>query len=273
MSSKLDNLITLAENNVVHQLFHPPKVFPTLQIKGRKKRLSSSVKLTFTHTKELKRYPSIHSNLSLTSEDADSPESILALTSGSFNDVSRSRLSDAQHSPDKPPLTKRGHLPDLHSKGVQSSPASLCGSLTDIPVLLVNGAPQLDLQTSPPALDIYSTQTNSKPCSPHSESQVLLLSVFIVIYHIVLIFNPHPSPLLSHFFGCLGFQGRSHANQTSMKFVMDTSKYWFRPHINRAEGTSTTLKITKGLGCFFFLQVCRAKEHTFATVSKHFVWC
>ncbi|XP_053185444.1 tensin-4-like [Scomber japonicus] len=139
------------------------------------------------------------SNLSLTSEDADSPESIHALTSGSFSDVSRSRLSDAQHSPDKPPLTKRGHLPDLHSKGAHSSPASLCGSLTDIPVLLVNGAPQLDFQISPPALDTHTTQTNSKPCSPHS------------------------------------FQGRFHASQTSMKFVMDTSKYWFRPHISRAE--------------------------------------
>lgn len=181
---------------------------------------------------------SLHSNLSLTSEDADSPESILALTSGSFSDVSRSRLSDAQHSPDKPPLTKRGHLPDLHSKGAHSSPASLCGSLTDIPVLLVNGAPQLDFQISPPALDTHTTQTNSKPCSPHSESQLLLLSILLAS---AILFKY--STLMSHFIGCLGFQGRFHASQTSMKFVMDTSKYWFRPHISRAEGMNLKMPL------------------------------
>ncbi|XP_067440442.1 tensin-4-like [Thunnus thynnus] len=140
------------------------------------------------------------SNLSLASEDTDSPESILTLTSGSFTDGSRTRPFDPRHSPDKPSLTKRGHLPELHSKGAQSSPASLSGSFTDIPVLLVNGAPQLDLQINPsPGLETDFTQTNSKPFSPHS------------------------------------FQAHFNGSQPSMKFVMDTSKFWFRPHISRAE--------------------------------------
>ncbi|XP_041822806.1 tensin-4-like [Chelmon rostratus] len=143
------------------------------------------------------------SNLSLTSEDADSPESILTRTSGCFSDGTRTRPSDNRHSPDKPSLTRQGHLQELYSKGAQSSPASLSGSLTDIPVLLVNGAPQLDLhmQSPGPENDLIQTipVSNSKPFSPHS------------------------------------FQARFNGSQPSMKFVMDTSKYWFRPHMSRAE--------------------------------------
>ncbi|XP_073333988.1 tensin-4-like [Pagrus major] len=135
------------------------------------------------------------SNLSLASEDADSPESILTYTSGSFTDGSRMRQS-----PDKPSLIKQGHLQEPHSKGAQSSPASLCGSLTDIPVLLVNGAPQPDLyiQSPGPETDLIQTSpvSNSKPFC---------------------------------------FQARFSGSQPSMKFVMDTSKFWFRPHISRAE--------------------------------------
>lgn len=119
---------------------------------------------------------SLHSNLSLTSEDADSPESILTRTSGCFSDGTRTRPSDNRHSPDKPSLTRQGHLQELYSKGAQSSPASLSGSLTDIPVLLVNGAPQLDLhmQSPGPENDLIQTipVSNSKPFSPHSESHM-----------------------------------------------------------------------------------------------------
>ncbi|XP_040893051.1 tensin-4-like [Toxotes jaculatrix] len=142
------------------------------------------------------------SNLSLASEDADSPESILANVSGSFSDMSRTRTSDCRHSPDKA-LTKRGHLQEVHRKGAQSSPASLSGSLTDIPILLVNGAPEPDLHIHSTGLETDLTQTSpvfsSKPVSPHS------------------------------------FQARFNGSQPSMKFVMDTSKFWFRPNLSRAE--------------------------------------
>ncbi|XP_070684166.1 tensin-4-like isoform X2 [Pempheris klunzingeri] len=132
------------------------------------------------------------SNLSLASEDADSPESILSPS-----------CFGTRHSPQKPSLTKQGHLQELHNKGAQSSPASLSGSFTDIPLLLVNGAPQQDLQIQSPGPDMDLMQTihmsNSKPLSPHS--------------------------VQAHF----------NCGQPSMKFVMDTSKFWFRPHISRAE--------------------------------------
>ncbi|XP_060903841.1 tensin-4-like [Labrus mixtus] len=143
---------------------------------------------------------SLGSNLSLASEDAFSPESILTHTPGSFSDGSRTRTTDDMHSPEKPPLMRRGgHL--FEQRGAHSSPASLSGSLTDIPVLLVNGTPQPDLhiQCVGAEMDIQKVWSNSKPSSPHS------------------------------------FQARFSGSQPSMKFVMDTSKFWFRPHISRTE--------------------------------------
>ncbi|XP_029295235.1 tensin-4-like [Cottoperca gobio] len=143
------------------------------------------------------------SNLSLASEDADSfPESIFTPTSGSFSDGSRTRPFDNRHSPEKPPLFKHGHLQEHHGKA-QSSPASLCGSLSDIPRLLINGEPHPDMYIESPGPEVDLIQTilasNSKPISPHS------------------------------------FQARFNGSQPSMKFVMDTSKFWFRPQISRAE--------------------------------------
>lgn len=140
------------------------------------------IKVMFTDTRYLYIYnissSSLHSNLSLASEDADadSPESILTCVSGSFSDGSRTRQFHDGHSPDKPPLLRRGHLQERHGKGVQSSPSSLSGSLNDIPILLVNGEPQPDLHVQSPGTEMDLIQTtlvsNSKPFSPHSESHV-----------------------------------------------------------------------------------------------------
>ncbi|XP_032398195.1 tensin-4 [Etheostoma spectabile] len=143
------------------------------------------------------------SNLSLASEDADadSPESILTRTSGSFSDGSRTRPFYDGHSPDKPPLLRRGHLQEHHGKGAQSSPSSLSGSFNDIPVLLINGEPQSDQHIQSPGTEMDLIQTT-------------------------LVSNSKPSQ---------SFQARFNGSQPSMKFVMDTSKFWFRPHINRAE--------------------------------------
>ncbi|XP_020795530.1 tensin-4 [Boleophthalmus pectinirostris] len=126
------------------------------------------------------------SNLSLTSEDADSSEFSITPT-GSYV----GRFSEMPLSP------KNKHLAGLHHKQTHSSPASLSGSFTDIPVLLINGAPQPEIQSCPPSPGLQMNLSPTKPPSPHS-------------------------PL---FFG----------SQPTMKFVMDTSKLWFRPHISRAE--------------------------------------
>ncbi|XP_054460681.1 tensin-4-like [Anoplopoma fimbria] len=144
------------------------------------------------------------SNLSLASEDADSQESILTHMSSSFSDGSRTTAFENRHSPDKPPLFRRGHLQELQGKGAHSSPASLSGSFCEIPLLLVNGEPQPDLQIQSPGQEVdlmptTPTVSNSKPFSPQS------------------------------------IQARFSGSHPSMKFVMDTSKFWFRPHINRTE--------------------------------------
>ncbi|XP_063333418.1 tensin-4-like [Pelmatolapia mariae] len=133
------------------------------------------------------------SNLSLTGEDADFPESLLP---GSFSDDSRMKPCNNRQSLEKPLMTKRGHLQEVNSRGAQNGPVS--GSLTDIPVLLVNGAPQQDLHSPEPQIELLQRNPVSKPTYSSS-------------------------------------QARFNGSQPSMKFVMDTSKFWFRPHISRAE--------------------------------------
>ena len=89
----------------------------------------------------LSRPPPTHSCLSLASEDADSPESLYTpspTTSGSFSNVSGTSF-DTRPSPTKPSLLD--HFQGLQGYGSHSSPASLAGSLMDIPVVLVNGVP------------------------------------------------------------------------------------------------------------------------------------
>ncbi|XP_004065815.2 tensin-4 [Oryzias latipes] len=130
------------------------------------------------------------SNLSLTGEDPDSPDSLPPCAPGSFSDRSRTQVWE-----NRPSLTKKEHLQELRCKGTQSSPASLSGSQSDIPLLLINGAPEPD------------------PVSPGPKTAVDV---------------PASSPKKPR---CLSLSG----SQPSMKFVMDTSKFWFRPHISRAE--------------------------------------
>lgn len=93
-------------------------------------------------------------------------------------------------------MTKPGHLQEVNSRGAQNGPVS--GSLTDIPLLLVNGAPQQDLHSPEPQIELLQRNPVAKPTYSSS-------------------------------------QARFNGSQPSMKFVMDTSKFWFRPHISRAE--------------------------------------
>ena len=104
-----------------------------------------------------------HSCLSLASEDADSPESLHAwTTSGSYGNVSGVSF-DARPSPTKPSLLD--HFQGLQGYGSHSSPASLAGSLMDIPVVLVNGAPP----TPDPSRPVTPPSEPPKPSIPHGE--------------------------------------------------------------------------------------------------------
>uniref|UniRef100_A0A8C4TD61 Tensin 4 n=1 Tax=Erpetoichthys calabaricus TaxID=27687 RepID=A0A8C4TD61_ERPCA len=89
-----------------------------------------------------------------------------------------------------------------HLKGHSSScPPSVTSSLLDIPVVLVNGSPENDdLSCGRPEEGRATKKAGVKsPCKATSTSTL-------------------------------------HDGQPTMKFVMDTSKYWFKPQITREQG-------------------------------------
>ncbi|NWV19649.1 TENS4 protein, partial [Origma solitaria] len=105
----------------------------------------------------------------------------------------------------------------LAQKGQASScPPSILTSAADIPVLLVNGC--LDQADGPPRLAKAPPSSAIQPplpsCSPASRLGGLN--------------NAVSAPALS----CLS-DSPLKAGQPTMKFVMDTSKYWFKPSISR----------------------------------------
>ncbi|XP_075299815.1 tensin-4 [Opisthocomus hoazin] len=105
----------------------------------------------------------------------------------------------------------------LSQKGQASScPPSILNSAADIPVLLVNGCPQQG-DASPPLAKAPAAAVKQPPtpsCSPGSRVGGLN--------------NALSAPVLS----CLS-DSPLRAGQPTMKFVMDTSKYWFKPSITR----------------------------------------
>lgn len=120
----------------------------------------------------------MHSNLSLASEDADCPESVLVRTCGSFSDSSRTRPCE------KPSMTEHCHPQDVPFRGDRRCPASRSGSSSDVPVLLINGVPQPDPDICKTRLEneLDLTETisgsSSRPCLPHSASQQKMLFSF-----------------------------------------------------------------------------------------------
>ncbi|NXA93749.1 TENS4 protein, partial [Melanocharis versteri] len=105
----------------------------------------------------------------------------------------------------------------LAQKGQASScPPSILTSAADIPVLLVNGC--LEQGDGPPRLAKAPPSSAPQPplpgCSPPSRLGGMN--------------NALSAPTLS----CLP-DGPPKAGQPTMKFVMDTSKYWFKPSISR----------------------------------------
>ncbi|OPJ74476.1 tensin-4 [Patagioenas fasciata monilis] len=102
-------------------------------------------------------------------------------------------------------------------KGQASScPPSILNSAADIPVLLVNGClEQGDASSKPTKASPVSVKQSPPPsCSPTSRLGGLN--------------NALSAPVLS----CVP-DSPLRAEQPTMKFVMDTSKYWFKPSITR----------------------------------------
>uniref|UniRef100_A0A8C0TZ93 Tensin-4-like n=1 Tax=Cyanistes caeruleus TaxID=156563 RepID=A0A8C0TZ93_CYACU len=168
---------------------------------------------------------------SLHNEDSDasataSPSPISSLgspCSPSSAIVSHSREAFGQ-SPAQP---RAGSSPStsLGQKGQASScPPSILTSAADIPVLLVNGC--LEQGDGPPRLAKAPPSCGTQPpvpgCSPALRSFRFLLALT-----------------------CLwSLAGPLKAGQPTMKFVMDTSKYWFKPSISRDRGSGLSLEFS-----------------------------
>uniref|UniRef100_A0A8C5I9U4 Tensin 4 n=1 Tax=Junco hyemalis TaxID=40217 RepID=A0A8C5I9U4_JUNHY len=117
------------------------------------------------------------------------------------------------------PQPRAGSSPSasLSQKGQASScPPSILTSAADIPVLLVNGC--LEQGDGPPPMARAPPSSAKQPplagCSPASRLGGLN--------------NAQSAPTLS----CLS-DSPLKAGQPTMKFVMDTSKFWFKPSISR----------------------------------------
>ncbi|NWR36102.1 TENS4 protein, partial [Tachuris rubrigastra] len=162
---------------------------------------------------------------SLHSEDSDAPtaaclspaSSLGSPCSPSTGTVSQSREAFSQ----RPPQPRAGSSPSASSSSAQKGQASSCPpsilpSAADIPVLLVNGCLEQG-DGSPGAAKAPPSSAMQAPppgCSPASRTGGLN--------------NALSAPALS----CVPDSPLS-AGQPTMKFVMDTSKYWFKPSISR----------------------------------------
>ncbi|XP_003414762.1 tensin-4 [Loxodonta africana] len=121
------------------------------------------------------------------------------------------------------------YSPPLAKEHASSCPPSITNSMVDIPVVLINGCPE---PGSPPTQRTPGHQSivrpgaasSSNPCpATGSHNQTL----------------PDASLTTS-------LEGSSRDMQPTMKFVMDTSKYWFKPSITREQAIQLLRKEEPG---------------------------
>lgn len=143
------------------------------------------------------------------------------------------RASDLQ-TPSKPtPIRAPGvtRSPPLAKEHASSCPPSIANSMVDIPIVLINGRPESGsppFQRNPGPQDLVQSgiaSASSPGPSPRSHSQTLPEASFST------------SP-----------EGPIRDMQPTMKFVMDTSKFWFKPNITREQAIELLKK--EGPGTF-----------------------
>lgn len=119
--------------------------------------------------------------------------------------------------------------PPLAKEHASSCPPSIANSMVDIPIVLINGCPEPGSpspQRTPGHQDFVrpGAASASNPCpATRSHSQTL----------------PDASPTASP-------EGPTRDMQPTMKFVMDTSKYWFKPSITREQAIELLRKEEPG---------------------------
>ncbi|XP_035317109.1 tensin-4 [Cricetulus griseus] len=177
----------------------------------------------------------LHSSLSShqsSSRSLGSPAS----SSSSLHSLDRGsqcvRPTDAQ-APGNP-MPNIGHpqaapCPPVAKEQASSCPPSVTNSMVDIPIVLINGCPE---PRSPPAQRTPGHEGSVQPgaASPSHPCQAI---------------NSHSQTLPA---GPLTAspEGPAKDMQPTMKFVMDTSKYWFKPSITREQAIDLLRKEKPG---------------------------
>ncbi|XP_075415446.1 tensin-4 [Tenrec ecaudatus] len=138
------------------------------------------------------------------------------------------------HLPSNPTLSvgqpRATHSPSLAKQHASSCPPSITNSMVDIPIVLINGCPE---PGSPP------TQWTA----PGPQSSVRLGAAFS---NYPCPAAENPSPILPDVSLSTTLEGSSRDMQPTMKFVMDTSKYWFKPSISREQAIELLRKEEPG---------------------------
>ncbi|KAM9597317.1 tensin-4 [Trichechus inunguis] len=177
----------------------------------------------------------LHSSISSHRSSSRSLESPTSSSSSlhSLGPVSLCKRPSDLHVPSNPTPSvgqpRATHSPPLTKEHASSCPPSITNSMMDIPIVLINGCPE---PGSPPPQQTPGHQSfvrsgvasPSNRCSATgSHSQTL----------------PDASLTTS-------LEGPSRDMQPTMKFVMDTSKYWFKPSITREQAIELLRKEEPG---------------------------
>ncbi|XP_058415359.1 tensin-4 [Diceros bicornis minor] len=177
----------------------------------------------------------LHSSISSHQSSSRSLESPASSSSSlhSLGPVSLcTRVSDFQVPSNPTPSMgqpRATYSPPLAKEHASSCPPSIANSMVDIPIVLINGCPE---PGSPPTQQITGHQdfiqpgaaSSSNPCpATRSHSQTL-----------------PDAPLTT------SPDGPTKDMQPTMKFVMDTSKYWFKPSITREQAIELLRKEEPG---------------------------
>uniref|UniRef100_A0A8C2VT11 Tensin 4 n=1 Tax=Chinchilla lanigera TaxID=34839 RepID=A0A8C2VT11_CHILA len=111
------------------------------------------------------------------------------------------------------------HSPPLATEHASSCPPSITNSMVDIPIVLINGCPEP--QSPPPQQTpghrgfVQAGAASPRHPCPATKSR---------------------SQTLPDTASAVAPEGPARDAQPTMKFVMDTSKYWFKPSITREQG-------------------------------------
>ncbi|CAH6776070.1 tensin-4 [Phodopus roborovskii] len=114
------------------------------------------------------------------------------------------------------------HCPPVAKEQASSCPPSVTSSIVDIPIVLINGCPE---PQSPPAQRTPGHQGSVQPGAASLS---------------------HPCQAIKSPIQTTSSEGPAKDTQPTMKFVMDTSKYWFKPSITREQAIDLLRKEKPG---------------------------